>query len=362
MKSNGMKDRVHHTSVGKIRFARMRLRCTNCGKETVPLDQALGLEPRRTHSLEVQERCLFLATEMSYAKASRTAGEMRNWEVSHGQIHEWAQEVGLELDREAAEKQADMFERWLLEEVKEPPDSLWVSLDGTFIHDRDRQNMEVKAGMVWSRVAAVSKGRTELIDRTLYAGVESIDVFGERLVTQLQPRGVFQAKQIFLVGDGAEWIKNFAQRYLPHAVYLLDWYHLSENLRYGLGHQHPKLARALEFARAGRAYDLLHLLERAHRRMSDAEQIVRCSTLIEYIANNREGIRNYRIVPLASSGPMEKAIDILGARRLKSRGMSWRRQGAGCMIRLRLLRMNRTWNNYWNRRRIAARREWPNAA
>jgi hypothetical protein len=35
------------------------------GQETVPLDKALGLAARSTHSLEVQERCLLLATEIS---------------------------------------------------------------------------------------------------------------------------------------------------------------------------------------------------------------------------------------------------------------------------------------------------------
>ena len=362
LKSNGSRVRVHHTSVGKVSFERQRLRCTNCGQETVPLDLALGLPARVTHSLEVQERCLLLATEMSYAKASRTAGEMRGWEVSHGLIHEWAQEVGAELEKEVVEGQAEMFEHGVLQEVKEVPDTLWVSVDGTLVHDRDRQSMEIKAGMVWSRVATISKGRTQVMDRTLYAGVENSAVFGERLVTQLQARGVFHARQVFLVADGAEWIKNFGERYLPHAVYLLDWYHLVDNLRYGLGHQHPRLRRALELARAGRAFDLIQLLERAARRLDDPDQIPRCHKLLEYVRGNRVGIKNYRLVPLASSGPMEKAIDILASRRLKSRGMSWRRPGAHHMVRLRLLRLNNRWDEYWNRRRAAQRQEWPVAA
>ena len=362
LKSNGSRVRVHHTSVGKVSFERQRLRCTNCGQETVPLDFALGLPARVTHSLEVQERCLLLATEMSYAKASRTAGEMRGWEVSHGLIHEWAQEVGADLEKEVVEAQADMFEHGVLQKVKEVPDTLWVSVDGTLVHDRDRQNMEVKAGMVWSRVATISKGRTQVMDRTLYAGVENSAVFGERLVTQLQARGVFHARQVFLVADGAEWIKAFGERYLPHAVYLLDWYHLVDNLRNGLGHRHPRLGRALELARAGRAFDLINLLERAARRLDDPDQIPRCHKLLDYVRANRIGITNYRLVPLASSGPMEKAIDILASRRLKSRGMSWRRPGAHHMVRLRLLRLNNHWDEYWNRRRASQRQEWPVAA
>ena len=299
---------------------------------------------------------------MSYAKASRTAGEMRGWEVSHGLIHDWAQEVGGELEQEVVEGQKEMFEHGVLQEVKEVPETLWVSVDGTLVQDRDQRQMEIKAGMVWSRVATISKGRTQVMDRTLYAGVENSAVFGERLVTQLQARGVFHARQVFLVADGADWIKNFGERYLPHTIYLLDWYQLVDNLRFGLGHQHPRLGRALELARAGRAYDLIQLLERAARRLDDPDQIPRCHKLLYYVRANRVGITNYRLVPLASSRPMEKAIDVLASRRLKSRGMSWRRPGAHHMVRLRLLRLNNRWDEYWNRRRAAMRQEWPVAA
>ena len=128
----------------------------------------------------MQERCLLLATKMSYAKASRTAGDLRGWEVSHGLIHEWTQEVGAELEEEVVEGQAEMFEHGVLQKVKEAPDTLWVSVDGTLVHDRDRQHMEIKAGMVLSRVATISKGRTQLMGRTLYAGIENSAVFGER--------------------------------------------------------------------------------------------------------------------------------------------------------------------------------------
>ncbi|HEV2028474.1 MAG TPA: hypothetical protein VGS16_08065 [Candidatus Dormibacteraeota bacterium] len=38
---------------------------------------------------------------------------------------------------------------------------------------------------------------------------------------------------------------------------------------------------------------------------------------------NRVGIKNDRMVPLTSSGPMEKAIEVLASRRLKSRSISW---------------------------------------
>jgi len=81
-----------------------------------------------------------------------------------------------------------------------------------------------------------------------------------------------------------------------------------------------------------------------------------------YVLTNRRAIENYAIVPLASSGPMEKAVDLVVARRFKARGMSWFRRGVSALVRLRLLRLNGEWSRYWSERFTAALRPWPSAA
>ena len=80
------------------------------------------------------------------------------------------------------------------------------------------------------------------------------------------------------------------------------------------------------------------------------------------MTNNRRGIANYRIVPLASSGPMEKGVDISICRRFKTRGMSWFRQGVNHLLHLKLLRLNGTWDRYWAERMAVSRQPWPVAA
>ena len=124
------------------------------------------------------------------------------------------------------------------------------------------------------------------------------------------------------------------------------------------------LSTALGAAVPGDVDALLAIL-RSHARAieaDDAEQALRCQVVIGYVANNRRGIANYRIVPLASSGPMEKGVDITVCRRLKTRGMSWFRQGVSHLLHLRLLRLNGEWDRYWAERLAASRRPWPTAA
>jgi hypothetical protein len=124
------------------------------------------------------------------------------------------------------------------------------------------------------------------------------------------------------------------------------------------------LERAIGAALPGDVEALLTILA-THARaleLDDPEQALRCRGLIGYVEGNRRGIANYRIVPLASSGPMEKGVDITICRRFKSRGMSWFRKGISHLLHLRLLRLNGTWGRYWAERMGAALRPWPSAA
>jgi len=90
--------------------------------------------------------------------------------------------------------------------------------------------------------------------------------------------------------------------------------------------------------------------------------VERARAVAGYVSNNALGITNYTIVPLPSSGPMEKAVDITVCRRFKLRGMSWLRRGVTHLLRLRLLRLNGQWERYWRGRFEAALRPWPSAA
>lgn len=117
-------------------------------------------------------------------------------------------------------------------------------------------------------------------------------------------------------------------------------------------------------AEAGDAEGLGELLAgwAAEEAVPDPDRARRLAAACGYVAANRRGIENYRLVPLASSGPMEKAIDLVIARRFKARGMSWFRRGASPLLHLRLLRLNGTWDRYSAGRFAAARRPWPTAA
>jgi hypothetical protein len=366
MKAKGRAPRRLVTLAGEVELHRQRYRCTGCGSERVPLDEALGLEPRVQHSLGVRGRALSPVTELSYARTAANLDELGGLPVSRGELHRWVREEGAALEDLQARAQAELFEAGQLPVAEAETETAWISADGTMVHDRGSgTSMEVKVGLTWSGTERLGRERRALRDRRLHGGTEGWHQFAERFVALCARAGVFEAGRRIFVSDGADTIRWLRERYFPDALELLDWYHLVEQLRSGVGQAYPEvLSTALGAPAPGDFAALLAIL-RSHARSiaaSDPDQATRAGALIGYVANNRQGIANYRFVPLASSGSMDKSIDIVVARRFKLRGMSWFRHGVTHLLRLRLMRLNGTWDRYWAGRFQAALRPWPAAA
>jgi hypothetical protein len=85
-------------------------------------------------------------------------------------------------------------------------------------------------------------------------------------------------------------------------------------MSFGIGRAHGQtLERALATAHPGDVEALLTIL-RSHARSleaDDPEQSLRCRAVIGYVEHNAQAIANYRIMPMASSGPMEKGVDLV---------------------------------------------------
>jgi hypothetical protein len=367
LKANGRAPRRLVTLSGEVELRRQRFRCTACGTEQVPLDAALGLEPRVAHTLAVRERALWLVTDMSYAKAVETAAEIRRWPIGRGELHRWVAEEGSLLEAaRSAESEAIFGAHPDRSSRPRRGGTVWVSADGTMVHDRaSGTELEVKVGLVFDGARPTGRRRRALVGRTLDAGTEGWTAWAERFTALCTKLGVYEADRICFVSDGAAAIRWIRERAFPTAIELLDWYHLVDQLRAAIGPDRPdRLETALALAAPGDAGRLLELLAAwAYEEAgSDLERSDKLAAAWGYVSNNRRAIENYRIVPLASSGPMEKAVDLVVARRFKARGMSWFRRGVSALVRLRLLRLNGTWARYWAERFAAALRPWPAVA
>jgi hypothetical protein len=144
---------------------------------------------------------------------------------------------------------------------------VWVQADGTMVNDRHSgTHMEVKVGLVFTGVEHIGRERRALLQRHLVGGTGSWTTFAERFTAACASLGVYEARRILFVSDGAAAIHFIRERSFPDAIELLDWYHLTEQLRFGIGRQHEEvLSTALGAAKPGDVEALLAIL-RAHAR------------------------------------------------------------------------------------------------
>ncbi len=170
-------------------------------------------------------------------------------------------------------------------------------------------------------------------------------------------------RSLLLIADGARWIRSFfldTLAGLKDKTMLLDWHHLRQKC-YELSSRicRGKLAKA-------------HLLRRLYRRLwsgdvagaitlldtqrAEAKNEGKLDELIGYLRARAPWIPNYRQRRIErkyiSSAHVEKANDLIVARRQKNRGMQWSEATSDALAALRTLMLNGGWERYWQQREV----------
>ncbi|MBU1228298.1 MAG: UPF0236 family protein [Actinobacteria bacterium] len=356
LKVKDRRSRTISTLGGETAVPVRRLRCGECGAQHRPLDPFLP--PGRRHTLAVVEAGLYLATDLSYAKASAGLDKLTGAKISHGQLQRLAKTEGDRVDVELHAAADDLYGLGLhpgqvVSRTRD--DTLVIAIDGGMIPDRSTgDDFEAKVAVLYGIKAEVSKGRSALVDRVGYAGLEDSVTFAKRVSTLAIRHGMLSAGRVLAIGDGAGWIRRMVRDFLPDAVYLLDLFHLKKRLRVVLGDEGDEslLGEVTAACVAGEPKRALELLRTYRPPTPERAELHR--KLIYYVKTNALGIANYVRSDLFGSGAVEKAVDLIVSRRFKGRGMSWLRPGALGMLKLRMLRFNGTWEGHWEERLTAA--------
>jgi hypothetical protein len=170
-------------------------------------------------------------------------------------------------------------------------------------------------------------------------------------------------RSLLLLSDGARWIRTFFTQQiadLPRKMMLLDWYHLAEKCRgYSSRICHGREAKRVFLRRlyrrlwAGKVPAAVTYLEQYR---DQAKNAVVLEELIAYLWARAEWIPNYRErrreQQYIGSGHVEKANDLLVARRQKNRGMQWSQETSDGLAALRTVVLNGGWDRYWGDREV----------
>jgi hypothetical protein len=294
-----------------------------------------------------RERCIQAAIGQSYAQSHKTLKILSGMAMSRMGIWKVIQESG-EAERKEHERQRSaMFEQGVLPTSCRPhQDKVVVEVDGVLIGARREvvesqtvagvRRMEVKVGVAFRGVRQQSAQRRCTIARSIHGKISSAEEFAESWYVHCLQHGIDEQTSVHVLGDGAPWIRTVRAESFPGSRYTLDLCHLRRNARSVLtDRQYNEFSHRIW---SGSGDEMISYVRRL--RPSDATHQEELHSFQEYLEANREGLV-YRRGKLNGSGVIEKTIDILVARRMKRRGMSWSKDGANNIIALKALALNR---------------------
>lgn len=361
------------TKLGLVTFYRQKLKRQENGKNNYlyPLDKAIRLEPHQETTLWVRKRACELATRYTYREAAWLLSAEIGEEISHYPIHRWVQKKGKVLRQQEDEKWQATFEYGEAIEGEGKPRQIVVTeVDATMIHSQEegRKNIAVKLGVMYSGKELESETakykRYQLKDKTLYGGIEEAQEFGEKLYLKGEEKlALTRAKNLLIIGDGDQWIRAIAQGPYFMATYQIDWRHILVKIHQTFSDQPRLVSELVDYLYSGKGKEMLDIIKLARLLCEDDDRRKKIADLDSYIENNFDGLYGSRSlkdkveakrVLVCSSGAMEKNIDVVIGRRFKRQGMSWTKEGANNLLKLRILCYDKNdWEKFWERQNLA---------
>ena len=395
------------TLLGRVTYQRVYYHCAACRQGEGLGDRRWGLHRTRT-SRAVKELLGYLsATTVGFAGVARNVCRTLRWPaewLSGKQVQRLAEPIGTRVD----EQETTRIARWWAQattglavaaaepaspgsEPEQPAEAdlpsrrLSGQMDGILGRIRGTQGKgsdvwrEVKVGAVfWAETGRHASSLVALLGRAAQAtgaagrvwvdrpvgairyvaGLRPAAEFGVRLYALAVARGVEQAAEVVVLGDGAVWIWKLAAEHFPGATQILDFQHAREWI-----HQ---VAGAVWGAGSAKAATWTETQIREHLIEGDAAGLVAAiaalpaiapatgaskalpEQAIEYFQNNAERMHypDYRARGLEiGSGIIESAGRRVVAVRCKQPGMRWTEQGLQSIITLRTHALNESYDS-----------------
>lgn len=377
MNSHGQRGKQVQTLLGWIGFERSLFVCPLCAKSRYPGDEALDIAGT-ARSPGVRRQAARLGAKETFAEAAA----------------DFAQLAGIELCRKEAERIAETegtrMQAWLEKEhhalrFQAPPENplknietLYIELDGTGIPmvpealegrmgkqpDGSAKTREAKVGCVFTQTFLNEEGKPvrDPASCSFVAAIEPAAAFGWRLYAEAARRGLFFAKRVVVLGDGAQWVKNIAQTHFPNTQFIIDYYHAAEHVGELCRALFERDAKRLEACREswtdylwdGQVEVLIR--EAAALLPNDPNSKKDARTQIAYFEKNKIHMHYaaYRQQHLfIGSGVVEAACKTLVGARLKQSGMEWTIRGANAVLALRSVLLSNRMEQYWEERLAA---------
>lgn len=369
----GRRDKVFITALGEMTLSRAYYHCEHCQAGFCPRDQALDLQDS------------YLSPHV--LRMVGLVGARVSFEEGHDLLEKLA---GIEIPTKEVEREAERLGKQIADDERratdpdtsgELPPTLYMAMDGTGVpmraselvgrcgkqEDGTSKTREAKLVTVWSAEGRDAEGVPVRDEGSISysAAIESaasrdtdkeLSEFALRVAREAARRRFEQARRQAILGDGALWIWNIASELFPHAIQIVDRYHVDEKVAtvgkaiYGPGTdlaQQWTHERCAEL-KAGNIDAVLAALG-AHFTTKEARD---CHN---YIKTNRDRMHYDRFHAAGlctSSAVVESGCKRVIGLRLKQGGMFWTVGGANAIAALRCCRLSGRFEDFWERRAL----------
>jgi hypothetical protein len=375
------------TTVGPVQIETVYGQDPDSGQWLNPMREVWGLSAQQTMSPVLEERLCFTATlSGSFEKASLLAGKWGS-PVDDATIHSHVAKAGARAQAQACARVERALDVGTRAEVaaqaraEAPREAFSLMLDGWMIRERGAQWglkppetraervawREMKSGIVFrlDQRAATRSGRSVVLEKFYVADRGDPEELGRRLYAEALRRGLNQARQVYVVADGAVWIWNLVEDRFGEAGGVLDFYHASGHLwsvahaLFGEGSPQARawiepLLHQLAHGEQARVLQTLEDLARLCRQFDQQRQeTIRREAA--YFQNHKDHLhyqqRQQEGCP-KGSGAMESTCSQF-QNRFKCTGQFWTLSGERHLLALELARRNDDWDEIWELKRVA---------
>ena len=376
MRNTGRRQKRIRTILGSVRIRRTRFACPACGAVAYPADETLGVEGT-SFSPGARRMMARAGASEAFGQAAEDLALYAALRVDAKDIERVAEATGEEVEawRGAEASRAVGVAGCDQAVVEEPPETLYVSFDGTGAPMRREEvegvkgkgpdgrarTREVKLGCVFTQTGVDDQDRPVRDEAsTTYTGaIEPSTEFGHRIHAEAARRGLAQARRVVLLTDGAAYNKAIIAEHFPSATHIIDLYHAREHLadfardaaRIGLGS--AWFAKARRTLDQGRIERLTAMMRQELPRSGPRRKLG--LTHIAYFRDNAAQMRYGRFRHqglFIGSGVIEAGCRTIVGQRLKRSGMFWSVRGANAILALRCCLLSGVFEQFWESRAL----------
>jgi len=233
------------TAVGQIEVQRPWYLCRQCHNGQFPADTALDIE-KMEFSPGVRRMLALVGSDAPFDHGRKQIELLAGLKVTTKAVERTAESIGndIALREQTVVNRALQLDLPII--VCEPIPILYVQMDGTGVpvvkketagragkvNGQPAHTREVKFGCVFTQTTWDDEGYA-IRDpgSTTYTGaIETAGEFGNRIYLEAWNRGWSRAEKKVVIGDGAEWIWNNADRHFPGAIQIVDLFHSRQHL------------------------------------------------------------------------------------------------------------------------------------